>query len=352
MYQILRRHYIEQLTQQQVAADLGLSVRQLQRSEKLAREVLTDFLWSTYNLDQSVPRMLQADATEGGEASPPSMTQELEWLQDSVPAQPVSCVTILCEIISVLKSLLEDSALSVKTDVEGNIPEVYVKMPLFRQAILNILNSAVQCCQPGGLISISVSEIDSEVRLHFVTNCPIQSELVLTPEFTESILMASRLMNLCHGHLVCVSASESEGFVQGDDYEIIVTLPVQESIDILVVDDNADVLQLFERYMAGTRFRFKGTQNAQEGLDLAINMQPAVVLLDVMMPGRDGWTLLSQIREHPTTQDIPIIVCSILSQEQFAMAMGAADFIRKPVNRQAFLEVLDRQLDLQQRESG
>ena len=81
-------------------------------------------------------------------------------------------------------------------------------------------------------------------------------------------------------------------------------------------------------------------------------MQPGVIMLDVMMPGQDGWTLLGQLREHPETQSIPVIVCSILSQEQFALALGAADFIRKPVNRQIFLEVLDRQLAPLPKESG
>ena len=70
------------------------------------------------------------------------------------------------------------------------------------------------------------------------------------------------------------------------------------------------------------------------------------------MPEQDGWTLLSQLREHPKTQDIPIVVCSILSQETFARALGAVDFLRKPVNRQEFLEVLDRQFGPQQKESG
>jgi CheY-like chemotaxis protein len=65
-------------------------------------------------------------------------------------------------------------------------------------------------------------------------------------------------------------------------------------------------------------------------------------VLDVMMPGRDGWTLLGQLREHPGTCDIPVVVCTILSQEGLATALGAADYVRKPVSRSQFLAVLDR----------
>jgi CheY-like chemotaxis protein len=63
-----------------------------------------------------------------------------------------------------------------------------------------------------------------------------------------------------------------------------------------------------------------------------------------MMPGRDGWDLLGQFREHPVTQHVPVIICSILGQRDLAMALGAADFLRKPVTRQDLLAALDRLL--------
>ena len=64
-----------------------------------------------------------------------------------------------------------------------------------------------------------------------------------------------------------------------------------------------------------------------------------------MTLGQDGWTLLSQLREHPNTRNIPVIVCTILAHKQLAVTLGAADFIRKPVRRADFLAALDRQLE-------
>jgi CheY-like chemotaxis protein len=74
-------------------------------------------------------------------------------------------------------------------------------------------------------------------------------------------------------------------------------------------------------------------------------------VLDVMMPEQDGWTLLGQLREHPTTRGVPIIVCTILPQEQLALTLGAAEFIRKPVSRKTLLSALDRQADQLLKES-
>ena len=64
--------------------------------------------------------------------------------------------------------------------------------------------------------------------------------------------------------------------------------------------------------------------------------------MDVMLPHIDGWDLLGRLREHPQTHGIPIVVCSILAEEQLALDLGAAAFIRKPVSREGLLATLDR----------
>jgi CheY-like chemotaxis protein len=76
---------------------------------------------------------------------------------------------------------------------------------------------------------------------------------------------------------------------------------------------------------------------------LAEQCEARIILLDVMLPGIDGWELLGRLREHPTTQGTPIIVCTILPHEQLALTLGAAQFLRKPVSRSTLLRALDAQ---------
>ena len=64
-----------------------------------------------------------------------------------------------------------------------------------------------------------------------------------------------------------------------------------------------------------------------------------------MLPGIDGWELLGRIRSDPALREIPVIVCTVLPQEELAMALGAAAFVRKPINRQEFLAVLAEQVN-------
>ncbi len=83
---------------------------------------------------------------------------------------------------------------------------------------------------------------------------------------------------------------------------------------------------------------------------LASELAPRVIVLDVMLPGMDGWELLGRLREHPQLSAVPVIVCTILPQQQLALALGAGAFVRKPFSREAFLSVLDQQVGSPSRE--
>jgi len=118
---------------------------------------------------------------------------------------------------------------------------------------------------------------------------------------------------------------------------------------VLVIDDNADMLELFKRYVQGTRYTVVGSQNPAEALALAEKLAPRIIILDVMMPDMDGWDILMQFREQAqTTQEklassyIPIIICTILPQEGLAHSLGANAFLQKPVLPEIFIKTLDQ----------
>jgi CheY-like chemotaxis protein len=70
-----------------------------------------------------------------------------------------------------------------------------------------------------------------------------------------------------------------------------------------------------------------------------------------MLPGLDDWEMLGRLREHPQTHGVPVIICTILPQEQLALALGAAAFLRKPVRREQLLAKLDQWADSPAKES-
>jgi CheY-like chemotaxis protein len=128
-------------------------------------------------------------------------------------------------------------------------------------------------------------------------------------------------------------------------FQVKLILPTAEERTVLVIDDNADTLQLFRRYLAGSDYHFIGTSDPQQAIPLVEDLAPRIIVLDVMLPGIDGWQLLGQLRAHPKSNHTPIIVCTILPQERLALTLGAAGFLRKPVTRKTLLSALDLQSD-------
>jgi CheY-like chemotaxis protein len=96
-----------------------------------------------------------------------------------------------------------------------------------------------------------------------------------------------------------------------------------------------------ERYLTDRRCRVVGVANGGDGLRLARHLRPLAIVLDLMMPGQDGWEILQNLKADAATADIPVVVCSVLAQESLAQALGADAYLRKPVSREQLLLVLD-----------
>ena len=135
---------------------------------------------------------------------------------------------------------------------------------------------------------------------------------VSVASFTNS---CERLLALSGGALVVHGPGEDREET-GASGSVRLVLPLAPPATILVVDDNQDALQLIQRYLAGTHYRPVVTRSPFEGLALAQELQPQAILLDVMLPGMDGWEMLARLRRHPATERIPVIICTILPEEQ------------------------------------
>jgi CheY-like chemotaxis protein len=72
---------------------------------------------------------------------------------------------------------------------------------------------------------------------------------------------------------------------------------------------------------------------------------PDLIVLDVMLPDSNGWDLLTQLRQHPLTQHVPVIVCSVVRREKLALALGATMYVPKPVGYQQFVQALDKAIN-------
>jgi two-component system, NtrC family, sensor kinase len=109
---------------------------------------------------------------------------------------------------------------------------------------------------------------------------------------------------------------------------------------ILVVDDDETVRELVVRHLERGGFAAVAARSGQEGLRLVRELRPAAVTLDIMMPDLDGWTVLAAIKGDPELAGIPVVLMSIVDQKNRGYALGAADYLVKPVDRVTLVEAL------------
>jgi GAF domain-containing protein/CheY-like chemotaxis protein/anti-sigma regulatory factor (Ser/Thr protein kinase) len=109
---------------------------------------------------------------------------------------------------------------------------------------------------------------------------------------------------------------------------------------VLVIDDEAAIRELMQRYLAKEGFRVVVAASGDEGLRLARELRPDAITLDVMMPGMDGWAVLTALKADPDVADIPVVMLTIVDDKNLGYALGAADYLTKPIERERLLTVL------------
>ena len=109
---------------------------------------------------------------------------------------------------------------------------------------------------------------------------------------------------------------------------------------ILVVDDDPTVRAVTERFLVREGFIVVTADGGVEGLRLARELRPAAITLDVMMPDLDGWSVLSVIKGDPALSDIPVILMTIVDEKGRGFALGATEFLVKPVDRNQLIGTL------------
>jgi CheY-like chemotaxis protein len=334
VYDILTRRFVVQQKQKQVAAEVGFSIRQMRRREKQAIRVLADYLWHRHGVQERLGQITGTSPTpEGARETTPSQEQELAWLQASFPRAIADIAQIINPALRHVAPLMKQYQVQVQVDLPEDRPPVTAQITLLRQVMLNFFSAAIRSAPSGRvLISARVSQdgIDAIVTSETQRQVSPQDRI----QIQEELDMTRKLIELMDAQLFIEREQPLYGWI---------SLPIVEQTAVLVVDDNEDTLRLLQRYLTGTRYLFIGATNAAQALALAEKHAPSIIVLDVMLPGVDGWELLARMREHPRLQDSSIIVSTILPQEQVALTLGAAAFLRKPVSHEDLLAVLDEQ---------
>ncbi len=358
VYRTLHHRFVEQFTQAEAAATLGVSIRQVRRQESQALRVLADLLWTRYPLQAHYSDVSEQVADEELEDGDPATIEvqpandetpmedddaplagELAWLGQSLPATAVHLAELVDMALRTAEPLLRELAVGVRLQLPAELPHVVVQAGPIRQALLLVLVEAIRLA-PGGEIVLEACAEPDRVTL---TVRSLASHPAPARAHLDKLAVARQIAGLSGSRLETIIGSSDAPFVAGDTpFVAHLHLRAAAQATILFIEDNPDTLQLYQRYLAGTGYRFASAATDEQIVASLEEVVPQIIILDVMLSGMDGWEVLGRLRTHPRTQEVPVVMCSILPLEQLARNLGATAFLQKPVSREALLATLNR----------
>ena len=347
-YQYLCRRYVEDHPPTDIANDLGISVRQSRRYSQEGLAAVTRILWDQWN---EGPRWqthqgtsLQAPKVRLDFARfPPgdlAATADEMIEPENVRADPTELMArvalgeLLKGVVTTIQPLAERYDVTLRSSFPVSLPTAVADRMVLRQALLSILILCLdQPCTGLELLVAVGDQATVQVRIHadFADVAAAVSERMVTDEHWH---IAEHLFSLQGIPL-------NLALVGKHRIAITVDLPAAPDTTVLVVEDNDDAIQLYRRYLTGSPYHLASTISTRV-LEAVVKEQPVVIVLDVMMPLQDGWEVLQLLKYHPYSRGIPVIVCSVLKERDLALALGAADFLVKPIGRSLFRQALAR----------
>ena len=334
IYELLYLRYRQGLTQEETSDRMNLSIRQIRREQKRAIHNLAQWLWGQRRTD--TPAVAGTPSADGGniESDPwrSQVQQELAILQQNVPETTSEVAAVIDRVVQVGQVLTAKHNIQLKADpIPKNLTAV-IQPSALRQILLTAIEKLVQLMASGEIVLLA--EMAGDIITFTVTGGPIVTDTL--PD--SAPLPSSDLIQELLGD-------------QGDTLNIrrvaetIVfrfRLPsAGDPISVLVVDDNADLVTFFRISVTNTPYQIIHLADGERLFETIAVTEPDLIILDVLLPGMDGWELLAYLHEHPDTRAIPIIVCSVIRREELALALGASLYLPKPVRRREFIEALD-----------
>jgi signal transduction histidine kinase/response regulator RpfG family c-di-GMP phosphodiesterase len=280
--------------------------------------------------------------------------------------EQVDLVEIIRGVFSTTKALVKDKPeIELREKVPDTMPLITADATRIRQVLLNLMSNAAKFTEKGHI------ELSADFDHRYVTvkvkdsgvGIPVDKFDLIFQEFeqvdgssTRTVggtglgLPISRHFVEMHGGRIWVESQVDVGSTFAIQLPIMGPSPedeqaAEETIDpsrrlILAIDDDADVIKLYKRYLEKQNYQVIGLYQSEDALSKAREMQPFAILLDLLMPNKDGWAVIQELKSDPVTQDIPVIMCSIVGAAGRGFSMGAADFLVKPISEEKLMTAL------------
>jgi signal transduction histidine kinase/CheY-like chemotaxis protein len=336
-----------------------------ERQEKYVNNVLS----SGRHLLQLINDILDLSKVEAGR-------MELEPSSFSVASSINSVITIVTPLAA-------QKHIALHVNVAPGLPPLNADEPKFKQILYNLLSNAIKFTQDGGRVNVAASLSRLESGGSAIRVAVSDSGLGIKPqdqarifgEFEQidssygrqqqgtglGLALTQRFVQM-HGGRIWIESEGIEGHGSTLTFELPVELVEATVADagtsddatsfpsaksdstqalVLIVEDDAKARELFTHYLSEAGYAVAHAADGEQALQMAQDLLPYAIVLDVILPKKDGWDVLTQLKSNPATQDIPVVIVSITEDRELGFSLGAVEYLVKPIRRERLIEVLD-----------
>ena len=282
------------------------------------------------------------------------------------------------DVVSTIKPLVQKNGNTLHVECEENLGPMRADATKVRQALFNLLSNACKFTDRGaitlrvsrergngaGFFVLRVSDTGigmSPDQIKKLFKAFSQADASTTRKYGGSGLGLAITRHFCQmmGGDVTVESEQGKGstfivklpavVVSARPEKLETTIVLKEprftepppgASTILVIDDDPTVHDLMRRFLTKEGFRVAIAPDGKDGIRLARELKPDLITLDVLMAEMDGWSVLTALKADPEIADIPVIILTMFDDKEMGFALGATDYMTKPINRDRLVNVL------------
>lgn len=297
-----------------------------------------------------------------------------------------SVPNLIEEVVETTQSLIKANANTLRVQCPDDLGTMHADLTKVRQSLFNLLSNAAKFTKEGAItLTVDREVMDDREWIRF---CVSDTGIGMTPDqlvklfqtFSQAdtsttrkfggsglgLALTRRFSQLMGGDVTVSSvpgkssdftiklpaivsepqAHEAEAEIGPEQSAVVqsvrVSTEVLEPVDgcVLVIDDDESQRDLMCRFLSSQGFTVQTARDGEEGLRMAQSLLPVAITLDVMMPGMDGWTALSMLKADPTVSNIPVIMLTMMDDRKRGYALGADNYLTKPVDRKSLAHIL------------
>jgi signal transduction histidine kinase/ActR/RegA family two-component response regulator len=283
---------------------------------------------------------------------------------------PLSLPDLLEHGLVMVRERATRDGVTVSLDVAPEVGIVWADELKLKQVVINLLTNAVKFTEAGGSVDVTASIVGAEAQV-LVRDTgigiaePEQQRIFeafqrggraarTSPEGTGlGLTLSKRFVELHGGRMwmtsrvgvgstfgFAIPARHPDGDAPHDGQAAVADAAGSDLV--LVIEDDRHSADLIALHLDGAGYRSALARDGAEGLELARRLRPRAVILDILLPRLDGWKLLTRLKADPATAACPVLVVSQLDERGKGLALGAADYLVKPVGRDELLDALAR----------